>query len=140
MGALNGHFLWHSVQMPDAVDKLSAEPDAPLLELCEGALPCEVGLLEVEAAPELLVPVAPFVLLGTPWISSLRFPPCAEELAELLELEAVPFCAWVCVVLPLPFPLVSGAIWFTAMAPKASAPTAATACTPVLMARRRDGS
>ena len=150
--------MWQSVQMPDA-DELALAPDwseplPALPPLCDGVLfwaEEPEGLAELEwlgLDEELLIPS----LSLPPWCG----PELLEELDELealeepLELPAesftepnmLPSRAWVAVPLPelLVFSLLSGAILFTAMTPRASAPTAAAACTPVLMARRRDGS
>ena len=150
--------MWQSVQMPDA-DELVPVPDWPevlpaLPPLCDGVLfwaEEPEGLAELEElglAEELLIPS----LSLPPWCG----PELLEELEELealdelLELPAesftepnmLPSRAWVAVPLLelLVFSLLSGAILFTAMTPRANAPTAAAACTPVLMARRRDGS
>lgn len=154
----------HSVQIPETDDESSedAAPDEP----CEGdeAVPLDV-LDSVEALvglDELGVAAGPEDGVELPLVLPFPFPFWDEpellpELVEVLSAspaaslgEANPLLslAWAAasvpssapVVLLLPFPLPRGAIWLTAITPRASAPTAAAACTPELMARRRDGS
>ena len=126
-----------SVQIPVVVDELS--PELPVLG--------------EELEPSDAEPVLPVPLAADPWLRSFFFEPLPLALLELPELLAfeepddaagasptVPanavVLAWVAVLVPV----VRGSAWPTAIAPKASAPRAAVACTPVLMARRRDGS
>ena len=120
-GALSGHCLRQSVQIPVAVDELS--PELPVLG---------EELEPSDAEPVLPVPLA---LLELPELLAFEEPDDAAGASPTVPANAV-VLAWVAVLVPV----VRGSAWPTAIAPKASAPRAAVACTPVLMARRRDGS
>ena len=157
-GALREHCFRHSVQIPLAVDEPCAEPE-PLEDdgacpdsepldgaLCEDAeLPLvELLALELELLDFFLEGALP--LLADDWADALA--ESLEEVAETLPASSTGFAnvfSWEPAdALESPSTVdalaVEGPSFCTASTPSATAPAAAATCTPVLIARRRDGS